>query len=121
KEVTYHLRFSSEWMIRLGDGTAESKAKMQTALNELWMFTGELFEMNETDEMLIKEGIAVDLNEIKPLWEQRVSSILEEATLTQPTTTWMQSGGKKGIHTEYLGYILAEMQYLPRAYPDAKW
>lgn len=121
KEVTYHLRFSSEWMIRLGDGTAESNEKMQTALNELWMFTGELFEMTETDEILIKEGIAIDLNTIKPLWEQKVSSILEEATLIQPKPQWMQSGGKKGVHSEHLGYILAEMQYLPRAYPDAKW
>ncbi len=121
KEVNYHLRFSSEWTIRLGDGTAESHQKMQTALDELWMFTGELFEMNETDAALIPEGIAIDLNQIKPIWDKKVSDILKEATLQQPADGWMQSGGKKGVHTENLGYILAEMQYLPRAYPDAKW
>ncbi len=121
KEVTYHLRFSSEWTIRLGDGTPESHEKMQTAINELWAFTGELFEMTETDEILIEHGIAIDLNEIKPIWEQKVKAIFKEATLEIPTTNWMQSGGKKGIHTEYLGFILAEMQYLPRAFPDAKW
>lgn len=121
KEVTYHLRFSSEWTIRLGDGTPESHAKMQTALDDLWQFTGELFEMNETDHTLIAAGIAVDLNEIKPIWDEKVAAILSEATLQQPASGWMQSGGKKGIHSEHLGYILAELQYLPRAYPDAQW
>lgn len=121
KEVTYHLRFSSEWTIRLGDGTPESHAKMQTALDDLWQFTGELFEMNETDQTLIEAGVAVDLNEIKPIWEARVAAILAEATLQQPASGWMQSGGKKGIHSEHLGFILAELQYLPRAYPDAQW
>lgn len=121
KEVTYHLRFSSEWMIRLGDGTPTSHEKMQTALDDLWQFTGELFEMTETDHTLIKAGIAVDLSEIKPLWDEKVATILQEATLQQPATGWMQSGGKKGIHSEHLGYILAELQYLPRAYPDAQW
>ena len=121
KEVNYHLRFSSEWVIRLGDGTDVSHEKMQTALNDLWMFTGEMFEMNETDAALIPQGIAVDLNEIKVIWDKKVDAILKEATLTRPADGWMQSGGKKGVHTENLGYILAEMQYLPRAYPDAKW
>jgi ring-1,2-phenylacetyl-CoA epoxidase subunit PaaC len=121
KEVNYHLRFSSEWTIRLGDGTDVSHQKMQTALDELWMFTGELFEMTETDKVLIEKGIAVNLNEIKTIWDKKVDAILTEATLQRPTDGWMQSGGKKGVHTENLGYILAEMQYLPRAYPDAKW
>jgi len=121
KEVNYHLRFSSEWTIRLGDGTAISHEKMQTALNELWMFTGELFEMNETDAVLIEQGIAIDLNEIKLIWDKKVDDILEQATLKRPADGWMQSGGKKGVHTENLGFILAEMQYLPRTYPNAKW
>lgn len=121
KEVNYHLRFSSEWTIRLGDGTDVSHQKMQIALDELWMFTGELFEMTETDKVLIEQGIAIDLNEIKTIWDKKVDAILTEATLKRPADGWMQSGGKKGVHTENLGYILAEMQYLPRAYPDAKW
>lgn len=121
KEVTYHLRFSSEWTIRLGDGTPESHEKMQTAINELWMFTGELFEMTATDLELIDAGIAIDLEKIRPIWTQKVDTILQEATLEKPSSNWMQSGGKKGIHSEHLGYILAELQYLPRAYPDAKW
>ncbi len=121
KEVTYHLRYSSEWMIRLGDGTETSHEKMQTALDELWMFTGELLEMNEVDEMMIAEGIGVNLNEIKPLYERKVNEILAEATLQKPDNQWMQTGGKVGRHTEYLGYILADMQFMQRAYPNSKW
>lgn len=122
KEVTYHLRHSSEWVIRLGDGTEESHNRVQEPLNDLWTYTGELFEMNEVDQTLIKAGIAPDLNEIKDKWLKHVSNVANEATLELPTETYMQSGGKtKGIHTENLGYILCEMQYLPRTYPDAKW
>ncbi len=122
KEVTYHLRHSTEWIIRLGDGTAESHEKVQTALNELWMYTGELFDMDEVDEILLKAGIAPDLSQIKVHWDNYVKETLHEATLAHPGETWMQTGGKlKGIHTEELGFILAEMQYLPRCYPDAKW
>lgn len=121
KEVTYHLRYSSEWIIRLGDGTDVSHQKMQDAVNELWMYTGELLEMNEVDELLIAEGIGVDLNAIKPLYQQKVNDILAEATLQKPENTWMQTGGKIGRHTEHLGYILADMQFLQRAYPNMKW
>lgn len=121
KEISYHMRYSCEWMIRLGDGTDESHQKMQEALDNLWMYSGELFMMDEVDKMLIDEGTAVDLNEVKNLWDKTINETLDEATLRRPADGWMQKGGKQGIHSEYMGYILAEMQYLPRAYPDAKW
>jgi len=121
KEITYHLRHSSSWIERLGDGTEESHARIQHALHDLWRFTGELFEMNEVDSILLKEGIAVDLNLIKPKWENKVKDILERSTLKIPIDTFMQRGSREGKHTEQLGYILAEMQSLPRALPDAKW
>jgi ring-1,2-phenylacetyl-CoA epoxidase subunit PaaC len=122
KEVTYHLRFSSEWVIRLGDGTTESHQKMQTAINELYMFTGELYTPGPLDKAAASIGIAPDLDAIANLWHQKVKQVLEEATLSIPDpATWMQSGGKSGTHTEHLGYILAEMQYLQRAYPGSKW
>lgn len=121
KEVTYHLRRSSEWMIRLGDGTAISKSKIQVAIDNLWRFTSELFEMDEVDEELISEGIAVDLNKVKGLWNERVDAILKRANLTRPVDGYNATGSRKGYHTEYLGYILTEMQYLPRAYPTAEW
>ncbi len=121
KEVTYHLRFSSEWMIRLGDGTDVSHQKMQTALNDLWMYTGELFEMSKTEKELLKTGVAVDLEKLKPAWNKKVKEICEEATLKIPEDTWMQTGGKTGVHTENLGFLLADMQYLQRAYPGQEW
>lgn len=121
KEVTYHLRYSSEWIIRLGDGTTESHERIQKAIDDLWMYTGELTRMNATDQTLLTDGIAVDLTQIKSLYDKKVEEILEQATLTRPDGEWMQKGGKEGRHSEHLGYILAEMQFLPRAYPDAKW
>src|ERR1035437_343323 len=121
KEITYHLRHSSSWVERLGDGTEESHTRIINALDELWRFTGEMFEMNEVDSILIKEGIAIDLSSIQPKWENKVKDILEHATLKIPSTTFMQRGSREGKHTEHLGYILAEMQSLPRALPDAKW
>lgn len=122
KEVTYHLRWSSEWVIRLGDGTEESKQRMQNAIDALWMFTGELFEMSDFETALLNDNISVDITSLKTAWDERVKDIFEEATLTVPSTkTWHQSGGKKGIHTEHLGYILAEMQYLQRVYPGSEW
>lgn len=122
KEVTYHKSLSSDWMVRLGDGTELSHQKMQDALQNLWEFTGELFEMTEADEVLIGEGITPDLNEIKTLWSKEVESVIEESTLSIPDTFgFMASGSRKGIHSEYLGYLLAEMQVLPRSMPDAKW
>ena len=121
KEVTYHLRHTSSWVERLGDGTEESHNRMQDALEELWRYTGEFFEMNEVDTVLIKEGIAVDLNSIKPAWENKVKEVLTRATLQIPSSAFMQRGSRDAKHTEHLGFILAEMQSLPRALPDAKW
>jgi len=121
KEVTYHLRHTAEWVVRLGDGTEESKERTQNAFDDLWMFTGELFDMDEADEALIKEGIVPDLKGIKASWEKTIDEVLERATLTKPKSTFMMSGSRKGKHTEHLGYLLAEMQFLPRAYPGAKW
>ena len=121
KEVTYHLRHNAEWMVRLGDGTDESQQKVQKSLEDIWPFTGDLFEMNEVDELLIKEGIAVDLNKIKPLWDSTVNEILQRATLKRPEDGYMHTGRLNGQHTEYLGHMLGDMQYLQRAYPDAKW
>ncbi|MBS1772794.1 MAG: phenylacetate-CoA oxygenase subunit PaaC [Bacteroidetes bacterium] len=117
KEVTYHLRWSSEWVIRLGDGTDESHARIQEAINSYWAFTGELFEMSVVD----KAAGEVDVNALKPVWLQRVTTVLDEATITVPKDAWMHSGGKDGRHTEHLGYILAEMQFMQRAYPNMEW
>lgn len=121
KEITYHLRHSSQWVLRLGDGTAESHERIQTAINDLWAFTGDLFDMDEADTCLIKEEIAVDLKPIKEKWFNHVSEILKKATLQIPAQTFMQSGSREGKHTEHLGYLLAEMQYLSRTFPHAKW
>lgn len=121
KEVSYHLKWSSEWIIRLGDGTDESKARIQNAINDYWMFTGELITHSETDTALLAAGISVDLSAIATKWRERIAAICEEATLQLATSTWMQEGGKKGIHTEHLGYILAEMQFMQRAYPNMEW
>lgn len=121
KEVSYHLRHSGEWIVRLGDGTEESHERVQTALDDLWMFTGDLFETTEGDELLVKEGIAADMNDIKVKWESTVNEVLEKATLKKPGSDYMMTGSRTGKHTEHLGYLLAEMQFLPRAYPGAEW
>lgn len=121
KEVAYHLRWSSEWVIRLGDGTAESHARMEKAQEELWKFTGELFIPAPYEQQLIREGIGVDLSLLQPKWEEKVREIFAEAQLSYPTGRAGLSGGKEGRHTEQLGYILAEMQFLQRAYPGCEW
>lgn len=122
KEVTYHRGLSRDWIVRLGDGTELSHNKMQDALNLLWKYTDELFEMSEVDEILIAENIVPDLSKIRESWDKEVKETLDEATLSIPDTMgYMATGGRKGEHTEYLGYILAEMQYLPRSMPDATW
>jgi ring-1,2-phenylacetyl-CoA epoxidase subunit PaaC len=121
QEATYHLRFSSEWVIRLGDGTELSKQKMQTAVNLLWPFTGELTTPDLLDTELAEQGVAPNLLKIKDLWDKKVTEVLEEATLTLPTNSWMQSGGKQGKHSEHLGFLLAEMQHLQRTYPGNVW
>ncbi|MBL7917103.1 MAG: phenylacetate-CoA oxygenase subunit PaaC [Bacteroidia bacterium] len=121
KEIKYHLQHASDWTIRLGDGTEESKRRMQKAVNELWMYTGELFEMDAVENILMKSAIAADLVPIKVQWQNKIQQLLTEATLTVPEDDYMQTGGRNGKHTENLGHILCEMQYLQRAYPDAKW
>lgn len=121
KETTYHLRWSSEWVIRLGDGTPESRSRMENAIEDLWKFTGELYIPSAYEQKLAAEGSGVDLNALKPRWEDRVKDVFAEAGLSVPAAIWMQSGGKEGKHTEQLGYILAEMQFLQRAYPGCEW
>ncbi len=122
KEVTYHLRWSSEWVIRLGDGTEESKRRILHAIDEIWSYTGELFVAVSYELLAASEGIGVDLSIIKTDWNKKVKAVFEEATLPIPADNiWMQSGGKEGKHTEQLGFILAEMQFLQRAYPNSEW
>ena len=121
KETTYHLRHSSKWIIRLGDGTVESHAKVQSAIDNLWMFTNELFEMNEIDNEMLEQKIGVDCSKLKIEWDKIINEILSEATLNRPEDANMPTGGRQGIHTEHLGHLLSDMQYLQRAYPDATW
>ena len=121
KETTYHFRHSSKWVIRLGDGTEESNAKVQSAIDNLWMFTNELFEMNDIDNEMVKQKIGVDCSSLKSEWDNIIDKVLAEATLKRPEDTYMISGGREGIHTEHLGHLLSDMQYLQRAYPDSKW
>ena len=113
KEVTYHLRWSAEWVIRLGDGTEESNDRINNALADKWMFTGEMFIPEEYE--------LVDVGALKNSWTKKIEDVLSQAGLAIPKQTWMQSGGKAGKHTEYLGYLLAEMQYLQRAFPNSTW
>lgn len=121
KEIAYHAQWSAEWIIRLGDGTQESHDKIQMSINDMWMWAGELLEADDLDREMLAAGIAPDLNEIKELWTVKVREILSIATLEMPEGYGHQRGGKKGLHSEHLGYILAEMQYLPKSYPDATW
>lgn len=122
KEITYHAQWSAEWVIRLGDGTDESHNRIQQSLNDLWVWTGEMFEIDSIDQKMLELGIGVDLNQVKQSWETKVSEILDMATLEKPESGWMQTGGKTiGEHTEYLGFVLAEMQHMPRMYPEAQW
>ncbi|GCD79084.1 1,2-phenylacetyl-CoA epoxidase subunit PaaC [Schleiferia thermophila] len=121
KEITYHAQWSAEWVIRLGDGTQESHQKIQKSFEDLWMWTGEFFMADEIDCQMAEYGIGVHPEQLKDAWRSKVEEILDIATLHVPDATWYQRGGKQGRHTEYLGYILAEMQHLPRMYPEAKW
>lgn len=121
KEVTYHLRHSSDWIKRLGDGTEESHRKIQDALNVLWMLTDDLFLTLPGDKLLIDEKIIPDMNFIRKNWEQTVTEVLTEATLKLPEDSFKMKGGREGKHSEHLGYILADMQFLQRTYPGAKW
>lgn len=124
KEVTYHARFSKEWVIRLGDGTDESKEKMQAAIHKFWDYTGELFQASTTEEEMSENSIAPILAALKPEWEKIIQDTLQEATLSYPLHAegaWFQQGGKQGLHTEHLGFALAEIQYLQKSYPGAEW
>ncbi|MGN6476104.1 MAG: 1,2-phenylacetyl-CoA epoxidase subunit PaaC [Flavipsychrobacter sp.] len=121
KEIKYHFAHAHDWVVRLGMGTEESKQRVQNAVNDWWMYTSELFEMDETDEQLVKEGIVPDLKALYPAWLQAVTDTLKAASLDVPVSGYMQTGSRKGIHTEHLGHLLSEMQYLQRAYPDAEW
>ena len=121
KETTYHFRHSSKWVIRLGDGTEESNAKVHSAIDNLWMFTNELFEMNDIDNEMLEQKIGVDCSKLKIEWDKIINEVLSEATLNRPEDANMPTGGRQGIHTEHLGHLLSDMQYLQRAYPDATW
>lgn len=121
KEAAYHLTRSSDLVISLGDGTDESHARMQAAVDDLWPYTGEMFMTDEVDAALQAAGVAPDAEEIRAKWEAHVAEALRRATLEQPEPGYMHQGSKRGIHTEHLGYLLAEMQFLQRAYPGAKW
>lgn len=121
KEVSYHLRFSKQWMIRLGDGTEVSRQKMQAAVDFLFPYCGELFEETDLDKEMKENNIGADLSVVKDTFMQTVSETLEAATLNLPEVSWHKGGGKAGIHTEHLGFILADLQYMQRTYPDMKW
>lgn len=121
KEVAYHLERSADLVIRLGDGTDESRRRMQKALDTLWPYTGELFLSDEADRAVAEAGIAPLPEALKPAWDTVVADVLAEATLTLPGGSYQHKGGKRGVHTEHLGFLLAEMQFLQRAYPGAVW
>jgi ring-1,2-phenylacetyl-CoA epoxidase subunit PaaC len=121
KEVMYHAERSADWVIRLGDGTELSHTRMQSGIDDLWMYTGEMFAADDTDLALATEGVAPDVSTLLPAWRDRVAAVLDLATLTMPSAAWMQRGGKQGVHSEHLGHLLAEMQSLHRAHPGAQW
>jgi len=121
KEVRYHLRYSGAWLVRLGDGTAESHARAQAALERLWPYTVELFAEDETDLQMAGQGVAPRLSEVQAAWSARIDEILAEATLSRPLDRPHSWHGKRGQHSEHLGYLLADMQYLQRTYPGARW
>jgi ring-1,2-phenylacetyl-CoA epoxidase subunit PaaC len=121
KETAYHLRHASEWLIRLGDGTAESHRRAQAAFDALWPYTDELFTAAADDAALIAAGAIPDPATLRDTWNATIDAVLVRATLARPGDRWMQSGGRGGKHTEHLGYLLAEMQYLQRTYPGATW
>lgn len=121
KETKYHLKHSSEWVIRLGDGTEESKGRIQDSLNTLWRYTSELFYKDQIDEELTAAGIIPSMTGLEEEWKKNVDAVFEEATLVIPSDNWKYEGGRKGLHSEHMGYILAELQYMQRAYPGLEW
>ena len=121
KEVSYHQRFSSDWIKRLGDGTDLSHQKMQDAIDALWTYTDELFHQTQVDKVMVKEGVGVDVTKLKEAYYKQVNEVLEEATLNIPESKYFQKGGKEGIHTEHMGYLLSDLQYMQRTYPNMEW
>ncbi|WP_298309938.1 1,2-phenylacetyl-CoA epoxidase subunit PaaC [uncultured Aquimarina sp.] len=121
KEVSYHQRFSSDWIKRLGDGTEVSRQKVQEAVNDLWKFTDELFQLTEDDKTVVELGSGVDVSLLKEKYYQIVTEVLEEATLIVPELKWFRKGGKEGVHSEHMGYLLSDLQYMQRTYPNMKW
>ena len=121
KETRYHFKHSAEWVIRLGDGTDESHKRVQNSLNNLWRYTDELFYVDASDEVLTKQGILPDLSDLKSLWLQEVNTVLDLATLQIPTNNWQFEGGRKGVHSEHMGYLLSELQFMQRVYPNMEW
>lgn len=121
KESAYHLRHSSEWMVRLGDGTDESHRRVQAAVDDLWAFTGEMFAVDDSERGLIDAGIAIDPAMLRTPWLATVSRVLDESTLTKPQNEWMQQGGRDGRHSEHLGHLLSELQSMQRSFPGATW
>jgi ring-1,2-phenylacetyl-CoA epoxidase subunit PaaC len=121
KESAYHVRHSSEWIVRLGDGTEESHARAQTAIDDLWAYTGEMFDADGSERALIDSGVAVDPATLRAQWLKTISDVVTEATLSLPKSDWMQQGGRSGAHSEHLGHLLSELQSMQRTFPGATW
>ena len=121
KEDRYHIRHSAEWMLKLGDGTGESHARLQAAVTELWRFTGEMFVPDASDLNAAKSGIAPELSSLKPKWDTVVNDVFSRATISRPGDNFFVHGGRAGRHTEHLGHLLAEMQIVARSHPGAVW
>jgi ring-1,2-phenylacetyl-CoA epoxidase subunit PaaC len=121
KETKYHLRHTSEWVIRLGDGTEESHKRVHKALNNLWRYSDEIFYSDDVDKELTESGVLPELSDLRSIWEQTVKSIFAEATISIPTNIWKFEGGRKGHHSEHMGFILSDLQYIQRAYPNLEW
>ena len=121
KESAYHVRHCSEWIVRLGDGTEESHRRAQTAIDDLWAFTGEMFEVDDSERGLIDSSIAADPATLRAPWLKTVSEVVDEATLALPKSNWMQQGGRSGRHSEHLGHLLSELQSMQRTFPGATW
>ena len=121
KESRYHLKRSREWVMRLGDGTVESHERMQRAFDKLWGYGPEMFRMTEDENALLESGVSVDRAALRSDWEEQMTGLLNEATLAFPAQEWAITGGRDGVHTEFHGYLLAEMQYMQRAYPGLAW
>lgn len=121
KETKYHLRRSTDWVLRLGDGTEESHARLQKAFDEIWGYIPEIFELDELEQQLVDKGVAVNTPELQTQWQEKIGEILTEATIETPEITWTVRGGRSGYHTEHLGHLLSELQYMQRTYPGLQW